>query len=88
MRQSAVGIFRPSDSPGVLLEFRPNIPGLPNTGMAGFFGGGVGAGESPDVALLREITEEVRCIDGGQVPVQSMRPLWRGVVTEANTAHT
>ncbi len=43
-----------------LLQLRDNIPGIVYPGYWGFFGGHLEPGETPEVALRREVLEEIR----------------------------
>jgi 8-oxo-dGTP diphosphatase len=42
-----------------LMQLRDNIPGIWYPGFWGFFGGHVEAGETPEVAVVREVMEEI-----------------------------
>ena len=42
-----------------LMQLRDNIPTIPYPGYWAFFGGHIEAGETPEVALRREIIEEI-----------------------------
>jgi 8-oxo-dGTP diphosphatase len=42
-----------------LLQLRDNIPGILYPGYWGFFGGHLEAGETPEVAMRRELLEEI-----------------------------
>ncbi|MGB3614705.1 MAG: NUDIX hydrolase [Elainellaceae cyanobacterium] len=42
-----------------LLQLRDDIPGILYPGHWGFFGGHLDPGETPDVALIRELKEEI-----------------------------
>jgi 8-oxo-dGTP diphosphatase len=42
-----------------LLQLRDDIPGIPYPGQWGFFGGHIEPGETPEVALKRELQEEI-----------------------------
>lgn len=42
-----------------LMQLRDNIPGIAYPGYWGFFGGHIEPGESPDVAVVRELIEEI-----------------------------
>lgn len=42
-----------------LMQLRDDIPNIVNPGKWGFFGGHIEAGETPEVALVREVEEEI-----------------------------
>jgi len=42
-----------------LLQLRDDIPGIPYPGQWAFFGGHIEPGETPEVALKRELQEEI-----------------------------
>jgi 8-oxo-dGTP diphosphatase len=44
---------------GFLMQLRDNIPGIIYPGCWGLFGGHLEPGESPEVALIRELKEEI-----------------------------
>ncbi|MGB3493839.1 MAG: NUDIX hydrolase [Elainellaceae cyanobacterium] len=46
-------------SPQFLMQLRDDIPGIAYPGHWGFFGGHLEPGESPDVAMRRELLEEI-----------------------------
>ena len=50
---------RPDGSLQFLMQLRDNIPGIAYPGYWGFFGGHIEPGESPDVAVKRELLEEI-----------------------------
>lgn len=54
-------LYRPSlENPQeVLLQLRDDIPGIAFPGFWGFFGGHIEPGETPEVALARELWEEI-----------------------------
>jgi ADP-ribose pyrophosphatase YjhB (NUDIX family) len=57
-RAVAVGLITAPDG-RILLQLRDDKPGLPGSGMWGFFGGHLEEGESPSAAFLRELDEEL-----------------------------
>jgi len=59
-------IFR--DDGCVLMQQRDELPGLPFPGYWTFFGGLIEEGESPEIALERELTEELGCVPGCIMP--------------------
>ncbi len=61
--QVAIAILYQGDR--VLMQLRDNTPGIVYPGHWGFFGGHLEPGETPEVALLRELQEEI-----GYVPPQ------------------
>lgn len=42
-----------------LLQLRDDIPGIAAPGLWGFFGGHIELGETPEIALVRELEEEI-----------------------------
>lgn len=42
-----------------LMQLRDNIPNIVHPGQWGFFGGHIEVGETPEVALVRELAEEI-----------------------------
>ncbi len=55
-------LYRPDGQ--ILLQLRDDIPGIAYPGYWGFFGGHMEPGETPKVALARELWEEI----GYQIP--------------------
>lgn len=51
-----------------LMQLRDNIPGIVYPGYWGFFGGHLEAGEKPEVAVRRELEEEIHYQAGELVP--------------------
>jgi 8-oxo-dGTP diphosphatase len=47
-----------------LMQLRDNIPTIPSPGLWGLFGGHIEAGETPEIAVEREVLEEI----GYQMP--------------------
>lgn len=56
----AIAILYSSD--GFLMQLRDNIPGIFYPGHWGFFGGHLDPGETPEVAVKRELWEEISYI--------------------------
>jgi 8-oxo-dGTP pyrophosphatase MutT (NUDIX family) len=50
---------QPDGSLQFLMQLRDNIPGIAYPGYWGFFGGHIEPDESPDVAVVRELIEEI-----------------------------
>lgn len=48
-----------SGTPRFLMQLRDDIPGIAFPGHWGFFGGHIEPGESPDIAMRRELQEEI-----------------------------
>ncbi|NEO87482.1 MAG: NUDIX domain-containing protein [Spirulina sp. SIO3F2] len=42
-----------------LMQLRDDIPGIAAPGLWGFFGGHIEPGETPEIALIREVEEEI-----------------------------
>lgn len=53
----AIAILHTSDQ--FLMQLRDNIPGILYPGYWGFFGGHIDPGETPEVAVKRELLEEI-----------------------------
>lgn len=53
----AIAILQQGDK--FLMQLRDNIPSIVNPGIWGFFGGHLEPGETPEIALRREIIEEI-----------------------------
>lgn len=53
----AIAILHTAD--GFLMQLRDNIPGIIYPGCWGFFGGHLDPGETPEVAVKRELQEEI-----------------------------
>lgn len=66
LSQVAIAILQQDNR--FLMQLRDNIPGIVYPGCWGFFGGHLELGESPEVAVRRELQEEI-----GHVPVQLER---------------
>lgn len=64
----AIAILTQGDK--VLMQLRDDIPNIIYPGCWGFFGGHLEPGETPEVALVREILEEINYV----VPVKQMKP--------------
>jgi 8-oxo-dGTP pyrophosphatase MutT (NUDIX family) len=60
--QVAIAILTQDDK--FLMQLRDNIPNIAAAGCWGLFGGHLEAGETPEVALVREVLEEI----GYQLP--------------------
>lgn len=56
-KEVALAILHQGDR--FLLQLRDNIPGIVYPGYWGFFGGHLEPGETPEVALRREVLEEI-----------------------------
>jgi 8-oxo-dGTP diphosphatase len=61
--RDVVGAILFNDAGEVLLQQRDDRPDLRYPGYWTFFGGAVEAGEQPDVAILRELQEELELVD-------------------------
>jgi 8-oxo-dGTP diphosphatase len=44
-----------------LVQLRDNIPTIPSPGLWGLFGGHMEPGETPEIAVEREVLEEIGC---------------------------
>jgi 8-oxo-dGTP pyrophosphatase MutT (NUDIX family) len=53
----AIAILEREDK--FLMQLRDDIPGIMNPGCWGLFGGHLEAGEAPEVAMVRELQEEI-----------------------------
>jgi 8-oxo-dGTP diphosphatase len=53
----AIAILHTADR--FLMQLRDNIPGIIYPGCWGFFGGHIDPGETPEVAVIRELQEEI-----------------------------
>ncbi|MEM9449331.1 MAG: NUDIX hydrolase [Cyanobacteria bacterium P01_E01_bin.6] len=53
---------QPDGSLQFLMQLRDDIPGIAYPGHWGFFGGHIELGESPDVAVTRELVEEINYV--------------------------
>jgi len=57
--QPQCGLMLENSSGEILLQLRDNKPGLPFAGCWGTFGGQIEPGETPELAIRREIREEL-----------------------------